>query len=521
MKRIIFLPLWLIAMTFLVIHPVKAVTFIISDGPNAQQIKDMYAGSILQNNDGYNKNYWYVDPATQAKYFIKDDVTMLRLVRSLGIGINNSNLNKLPQKRIDKKVDYALVNKYRGSFLLQTQDNNTAWYLNPLDNLLYKIEGGKVGLKTLQNLAIDIDSTKLNAIAVTKNLNYNKTSVDPINFDMFWQVQNTLKSDYYQPDKVSDSDMFYGSLKGIANSLNDPYTEFFTPKANHGFQDKLAGAVEGIGAYVDIINGKFTIISPLDNSPAKTAGLLPNDQVLTVDGTDISGWLLDNTINLIKGPKGSTVKLKIYRPTTTETFEINIIRDRVTIPTVIAKKLDNNIAYFKIGLFSQDLPALFFDAKNQTIKDDTKGVIIDLRNNPGGYTNSAIDLAQYWVPINKLILRENYSNRSENFNSTKNPSINLPTVVLINQGTASASEIVTLALSKNNLAKVVGEKSFGKGTGQNLVAFEDGSALKYTVFEWFGPQDTTIQGTGITPDFIVQNTGAIDLQLQKAIDLLK
>lgn len=520
MKKNILLVAGLMVLIFLFPRTSQA-QIIIYDGPDAVQIRNLYAGSVVVLNDGYNKDYYYIEPQTQEKYYIRDDVTLLKMMRRLGRTIGAKNLPALPQNKTDKNANYNLVNKWRGNFLLQTDDNNTAWYINPLDNLRYKIEGGKNGLKTLQDLAINIANVQLNAINNVKNPTFTKNSTNEINFETFWQVQNTLKKNYYQPDKITDLGLFYGALQGLAEALHDPYTVFFTPQSKKNFDNRLEGSLEGIGAYVDIKNGKFTIISPLENSPAKLAGLLPNDQVLLVDNTDITGWLLEDTVNIIKGPSGTSVKLKIYRPATDATFELSIIRAKINIPTVESKKLDNNLAYFKFSIFSQDLPAQFAQARNSVMDGKTKGVIIDMRNNPGGFTSSAISLAEAWVPKDKLILRENYSNRSENFVAQSNDDINLPTVILINSGSASASEIFTLALSKNNLAKVVGEKSFGKGTGQSIVNFEDGSALKYTVFEWFGPKDSYIEGQGIAPDFVVQNTDNRDLQLEKAESLLR
>lgn len=494
---------------------------IILGGPNAEEIRNLYAGSVVVEDNGYNQDYWYVDPDEKVRYYLSDGISVSRLLRKQGEGIGNKVLAKIPQNRDQQNADYDLVHKYRGHILLQVETDGSAWYINPLDDLRYHIENGKAGLETLQDLAIQISSPRLNAIPEATDTSLTKKTRDAIDFDMFWQVQNTLKNYYYQPDKITDLDMFYGSLKGLANSLDDPYTEFFTPRNKQDFQNRLEGSVEGIGAYVDIKDGRFIIISPLENSPAKAAGLLPNDQVLLVDGRDIKGWLLEDAIAIIRGPSGTKVTLKIYRSSTDRTFEVTIVRAKVETPNIESKTIDGDISYIKVNIFSQDLPQEFASAVNQTINDKTRGVIVDLRNNPGGYTSSALNLAEYWLSPNQLIVRENYKNHSQNFNASAEPKIKLPTVILVNSGTASASEIFTLALSKNNLAQTVGETSFGKGTGQSLVNFEDGSALKYTIFEWFGPQDTSVEGKGITPDFVVEYNPNVDMQLQKAKTLFR
>ncbi|PWB38248.1 MAG: hypothetical protein C3F02_04555 [Parcubacteria group bacterium] len=520
MKKMIFLFSVLLAAVFIFPSGSRAQVTI-TDGPDAIQIRNLYAGNIVVLDDGYKKDYYYIEPLTQEKYYFSDDVSLLKLIRALGQSTNTKSLVNLPQSKSDKNANYNAVQKLRGRFLLQTDNDNQAWYINPLDNLRYKIDGGKDGLKIVRNLALNVDSTKLSVFPLPKKTSFRKNTGDAVDFGMFWQVQNLLKKNYYQPDKVNDSELFYGALQGVAASLQDPYTVFFTPPGSKNFLDNISGATEGIGAYVDVINGRLTIIAPLENSPALAAGLLPNDQVLTVDDVDISGWLLDNAVGLIKGQSGTAVKLKIYRPASDRTFDVSIVRAKIVIPTIEAKTLNNNLAYIKISSFSQDLPTLFNQARNKVIGNATRGVIIDLRNNPGGYTDAAQILAESWLPEGDVIFRENYSDHSQTYQAISNNDINLPTVILINSGSASAAEIFTLALSKNGLAQTVGETSFGKGTGQQLANFPDGSALKYTVFEWFGPQDSFIEGQGIKPDYAVQNTPGSDLQLEKALTLLR
>ena len=479
--------------------------------------EDRYSGSVVLETNGFDNYYWYIEPESKTKLLLKDGNSVSRLLKTFSLGINNTNLNKL---NLDDNTDYELLYNLRGKLLLQVEANGIAWYINPLDNKKYKIKNGNEGLKTLQSLAILISSEDIDNIPITDNLNFNNPEEKEIDFSMYWKVQEILKYNYYKPDTIKNSDLFYGSLKGIADSLNDPYTEFFTPVKKKNFDDKMQGELEGIGAMVEVKDNRLIIVSPLDDSPAEKSGLLPKDQVLKVDNIDIRGYKLEDSVELIKGPKGTDVVLEIYRPLENKVFEVTVTRDKIIIPTIIGEELDNNIAYFKINLFSNNLKSKFNNLKKELINDSTKGIIIDLRNNPGGYTSSAINLADYWLNPNELIFQEKYPTLLQKYSSRLDKEINLPTIILTNSGTASASEIFTLALKKHTDTKIIGEQTFGKGTGQGFSSFSDGSALKYTIFEWLDPDGISIQDIGIEPDYIIENT-SIDNQLNKAKELLK
>jgi len=500
-------------------HNAKAVTIVVGWDPEA--IKTRYSGSVLVENDGFEKNYWYVDPSTKQRYLIKDGKSVSQLLKTFGQGIYDKDLAKIATSTQSTNVDYNFSQQRRGQILLQVEEDGQAWYINPLDNLRYHIANGQRGFDTFVNLAIEISPEKLSVIPITESKGFNELKDNEIDFDMYWSLIDTLKDNYYKPEAVNNKDLFYGSLKGLAQSLNDPYTEFFTPKGKNEFNNRLEGSVEGIGAMVDTKKGVLQIISPLEGSPAQKAGLLPEDQVWLVDDTDINGYPTSEATALIKGPAGTEVKLQIYRPQTGEIFEVKIIREKISVPNVSGKMLDNNIAYIKINMFTLNLRNEFAGIKNEVINDNTKGLIIDLRNNPGGYTNSAINLADYWLSADEVIFQEKYPNTVNSYSASLGQEINLPTVVLINNGTASASEIFSSALSENGLAQLVGTTTFGKGTGQTLVNWPEGSALKYTIFEWLTAKGNSIEKNGIKPDYVIENTIASDLQLQKAQDLLR
>lgn len=481
--------------------------------------KDLYAGSILVEENFDKPSYWYIDKETKEKYHLKDGVSVTRLLQKLGVGIHEKDFKKLATSTESINTDYKLVNKYQGKFLIEVDKAGEAWYLNPLDNLLYRIENGAEGLQQLKYLAIDVSTTKLNSIQTVKDDNFLIPKNSGIDFALYQKIWQTLKQNYYQT--IDSQDLFYGSLKGLTQSLNDPYTEFFDPGGKKEFNNRLEGSVEGIGTMVDLIDGKVVIISPLPDSPAEIAGLLPYDQILKADDTDLKGMTLDQAVTYIKGPSGTKVNLTIYRPDEDKTFNVEVIREKIVLPTVVAKKLDNNIAYFKISIFAIDLEEKFKAAIPEAIDKNTKGIIIDLRNNPGGYTDAAISLAEHWLPEGVLIFKEKYPNKTQNFYSSRNGEFSLPTVVLVNNGSASASEIFSSALKEHNVAQIVGQTTFGKGTGQMVDNYPDGSAMKYTIFEWLTAGDKSIEKTGVKPNYEILNTKTSDLQLEKAKNLLR
>ncbi|MBU1203149.1 PDZ domain-containing protein [Patescibacteria group bacterium] len=490
----------------------KAVTVAI--GPNASEIKQTYVGSFLVEDNNFQHRYWYIEPTSQERYLIKDGVSVSKLLKKIGEATHNIELDKISS-------DYNKAYDNRGEILIQVDEKGEAWYINPIDLKKYYLQNGKDGFATIQKLALDISTVKLNAIPITKDPEFDLNSDFDINFGMYNTVKETLKNNFFKPDKVKDLDLFYGSLKGMSDSLGDQYTTFYTPNKNTQFKERLEGQVEGIGAMVDTINGLFTIISPLEGSPAQRVGLLPDDQVLFVDGVDISGYLLEDATELIKGPAGTEVTLNVYRPSENKYFDLTITREKIQVQNVSAKMLNNNIAYIKINMFSLNTKSEFDNIKNNFIKDDTRGIIIDLRNNPGGYTDPSVNIADYFLPEGVPIFFEEFPNISYQYTSRIDKEIDIPTVILVNGGTASAAEIFSSALQENGRAQLVGQLTFGKGTGQSLQNFADGSALKYTIFEWLTAKRNSIEDVGITPDYIVENNPYSDLQLQKALDLLK
>lgn len=486
------------------------------------ELRDRYSGNIMLADSGFNKQYWYLEPSSQTRYALDNQNQLANILAKFSVAIKDKDLVKIPTYENKKGTDYNLSQKYRGQFLISKKNNvSETWYVNPLDSNRYLIEPENPGLEFLHSLAIDINAEKLNYLPLADLENFN---VEPsqVNFNNYWQIYNILKESYFQTDKIDPAKLFYGSLQGLVEAVDDPYTQFFTPQGKKQFDDTLSGTTEGIGAMVDIKDGQLTIISPLDNMPAAKAGLLPYDQILTVNEQDTKGLSLAECVSLIKGPSNTAVKLNIYRPNTRKNFEVIIIRAKIVIANVTGKRLDSNISYIKINNFAASLPAEFSRLQQQLVDNNTKGLIIDLRNNPGGYTDSAIFLADQWLDTGQVIFKEKFPKSLQEYRASTPVEIKLPTVILVNNGSASAAEIFTAALKNYGKAKIVGEKTFGKGTGQALNSFSDGSALKYTIFEWLDPAGISIEKVGVQPDLEIASSPSneFDNQLFQAIGVL-
>ncbi len=499
-----------ILVLFLYVNTTKALT--------NNQIIERYSGAIILDTSSITEQYWYIEPNIKERFYLKNGKSISRLIRNHTTNITNEELNKIALNNESVNIDYELTKKLKGKILLD--ENNEAWYIDILTEYKHKIYNGKKGFDTLKELSINIKKEELNKIPINKSKNFQYKKLNKINLSLYSDVWNTLKNNYYKTNNINEKEMFYGSLEGITNYFNDPYTKFFIPEDKKSFENRMDGSIEGIGAMIEEKNNVLIIVSPLDNSPAEKYGLLPQDQILEVDNINIYGFSLDKSISLIKGKSGTSVHLKIYRPSNNKKFEVDIIREKIIIPSITGEKIDKNIAYFKINLFSLNLKNDFENIKNVIIDKNTKGIILDLRNNPGGYTSSAINLSDYWLNKGNLIFQEKYPNITKKYIAKNEKEIYLPTIILTNNGTASAAEIVTSSLKENNVAQIVGKNTFGKGTGQSLTNFSDGSALKYTIFEWLTPNNNLLEGIGIKPDYIIENDN-IDRQLNKAKNLLK
>ena len=348
---------------------------------------------------------------------------------------------------------------------------------------------------------------------------------EDVDFDIFWQVWDELEKNYVDQEKLSEKKMFYGALRGMVASVGDPYTVFMDPKISQDFSDDLAGKFEGIGAEIGIKNNILTIIAPLPDMPAEKAGLMPGDKVAAINGESTAGISIDEAVNKIRGSKGTEVVLTIVREGS-DVSDYNIERNTIVVKSVHTNMRDDNIFVIEVTNFNDDTEELFGQAVKEAIKNNPIGLILDLRSNPGGYLDTAIEMSSEWIE-NEIVVVEKHTddNKIEHLSRGRARLKDVPTVVLVNRGSASASEIVSGALQDFGKAIIVGEKTFGKGSVQTVFDFSDGSSIKVTIAKWLTPRGRSINEEGIMPDILVKNTfedfnNNKDPQLDKAVDIL-
>ncbi|MBU0722519.1 S41 family peptidase [Patescibacteria group bacterium] len=353
----------------------------------------------------------------------------------------------------------------------------------------------------------------------------NKLTQD-VDFNLFWNVWDELKDKYVDKNKLDDKKIFYGAIEGMVESIGDPYTVFMEPKVAKEFSDDLAGTFDGIGAEIGKKDDIITIIAPLADMPAEKAGLRAGDKIYAINGESTAGLTIDQAVDKIRGPKDTEVTLTIFRKVFDKTKDFKITRQTILVKSIRTKIDDNKIFTITITNFNDDTSELFKQAAMEAVEKNPKGIILDLRNNPGGYLETAIDVASEWVD-HGVIVTEQFNPEKKNEYSHRGRARlkDFPTVTLVNQGSASASEIVAGALKDNGKAIIVGMKTFGKGSVQTLQELKDGSSIKITVAKWLTPKGYNINEQGITPDVEVDLTledfnKNIDPQMNKAVEIL-
>ncbi|MFA6177538.1 MAG: S41 family peptidase [Candidatus Paceibacterota bacterium] len=348
-------------------------------------------------------------------------------------------------------------------------------------------------------------------------------------FSPFWKVWNTINEKNPSASSVTDQDKIYGAIGGLVSSLNDPYSVFFNPDETKSFEEEIAGNFDGIGMEVGIKDKILTVIAPLKDTPAYKANIKSGDKILKINEKVTSDLSIEEAIKLIRGPKGTTVTLTIFREGSQKPEEIKIVRDTINIPTLDTELRKDGIFVIKLYSFSANSANLFRNAMKQFAESGTDKLLLDLRGNPGGYLDASVDMASWFLPERKTVVIEDYGNnktaktfRSKGYNIFNDK---LKFIILIDDGSASASEILAGALQDNGRAKLVGSRSFGKGSVQEVVNVTPNTILKITVAKWLTPNGTSISEKGLTPDYPVEITqkdldAKIDSQLNKAVQLL-
>ena len=368
------------------------------------------------------------------------------------------------------------------------------------------------------------------SVEITKVIDlYSKTRSPEVSFDQFWRVWDKVKDGYVEQD-VSDVDLFYGAVGGIVQGLDDPYSTFLPPQKAQEFSRDLSGKFEGIGAEIGIRKGILTIIAPLPGSPAEKAGLFPGDEIYKIDGKETFNLSLEESVLKIRGERGTDVILTIGRDGMTAPEDISVIRDTIKIPTILSEVKDGNIGYIRIAYFNESTWHEFDEIVDDLLEKNISGLVLDLRSNPGGFLQTAVDIASEWVSSGAIVSEKLRGGQEQSYQTTGTHRLaQVKTVVLVDQGSASASEIVAGALQDYKRATIIGEKTFGKGSVQDFEIFEDGSALKLTIAKWFTPLGQVIEGQGVTPDEIIdpmislpkdEEGQIIDHGLDRALEIL-
>ena len=381
-----------------------------------------------------------------------------------------------------------------------------------------------------------------NLIATVANKTLDKP--ESVDFSAFWTAWNVINQKY-AGTTTPDQDRVYGAIEGMTASLGDPYTVFFPPEESKIFQSEIAGNFEGVGMEVGIKDGKLVVVSPIKDSPAEKAGVRAGDFIMMIDGKESLSMPTDKAVKLIRGKAGTNVKLTLVREGAKNPVEITITRATIDLPTVKtttktelsgtdgasdgAGLRKDGIFVISLYSFSANSANLFRNALKEFINSGSHKLILDLRGNPGGYLEAAVDMASWFLPSGKVVVREEFGkNREERIYRSKGYNIfsdKLRVVILVDGGSASASEILAGALSENGVAKLVGEKTFGKGSVQELVNITSNTSLKVTIAKWLTPNGHSISEQGIVPDYVVEVMSEDvknkkDRQMEKAVELL-
>jgi len=347
-------------------------------------------------------------------------------------------------------------------------------------------------------------------------------------FGTFWEAWQDINNFYLRNPDVSSTAKVYGAINGLVQSLGDPYTEFFSPADNQQFQQDISGNFGGIGAELGTdAKNEIAIVASLAGTPAESAGLKAQDVIVGINGSSTDAMTVDQAVNIIRGPVGTKVTLTVMRSGWDKPQDFTITRANIQVP-IVDFEMKGKIAHISLHEFDQTADELFYNALVKAMNNNAQGIVLDLRDDPGGYLNTAVDLAGYFLKPGSLVVSEvGRSVGTTTYTATGDGALaNFPMVVLVNGGSASASEILSGALHDDRGIKLIGEKTFGKGTVQELENLSDGSSLKITVAHWVLPSGKIIDHEGIEPDYAVPLTDSNiknkqDPQLDKAIQVLQ
>lgn len=356
---------------------------------------------------------------------------------------------------------------------------------------------------------------------------------DQVDLSQFWEVWKLLDEKFIaasSTDTLTAEEKMNGAIRGLVSTYDDPYTVFLPPVESAAFAEDISGNFSGIGMEVGIRDNVVTVISPLPETPAERAGLLAGDLILKIDGESTEGMQIDEAVSMIRGEKGTSVVLSVYREGDLEIKEISVTRDTISVPTVVTE-IKDDVFIIKLYSFNAISEMKFQEALREYVESGTESIVLDMRGNPGGYLQSAVTIASYFLPTGKVVVRESYGgNEEEKVYRSQGRTLREFTpkkmVVLVDNGSASASEILAGALKEHGVATVIGVDTFGKGSVQELIPLPDGSSVKITVARWLTPEGVSISDSGLKPNIYIKRTPQqrldnVDPQQEAALRFIK
>lgn len=344
-------------------------------------------------------------------------------------------------------------------------------------------------------------------------------------FGIFWEAWDVIEREFNRDGPLDTQKMVNGATRGMVDSLGDPYTMFIEPAQAKILNEDLEGSFEGIGATVDLVNGYLLIIEPLQDSPAARAGLLAGDVVLEVDGNSLQNVDLMEAISLIRGPKGTEVHLLVSREGVAEPFEVAVTRDKIDLPTITYRVLDDGIAYIRLTEFNSQATTRLREALRELMRSDPRALIFDLRGNPGGYLHIAVEVTSQFIPDGVVVSEKDAEGKITEYKAEAGGlATEIPLVVLVDGGSASASEIVAGAIQDTGRGALIGRRTYGKGSVQTTHTLSNGAAVRVSIARWRTPNGHQLDGEGLTPDVIVppdqEASPDKDTVLERAIEYL-
>ena len=357
------------------------------------------------------------------------------------------------------------------------------------------------------------------------------STTDKTDFAPFWKAWNILDTNFVaasSTDKNTDQKKVWGAIEGLAASYGDPYTTFFPPDDLKTFEDDIQGNFEGVGIEIDVKDGILTVVSPLKGTPADKAGMRAKDQIIKIDTKVTLGMSAQEATKLIRGPKGKEVIFNVIREG--KEMKITVVRDVIDVPIVITTKRPDGIFVIQITSFAANSADKFRDALKEFVNSGSNKLILDVRGNPGGYLEASVDIASWFLPASAVVVSEDFGSKNKPAEVFKSKGYNIFTnnlkmIMLVDGGSASASEILAGALKEHKIATLVGEKTFGKGSVQELIPLTDNSSIKVTIAHWLTPNGVSLSKNGVDPDVVVKMTDADrlekkDPQLDKAVQMM-